>query len=51
MNGNEVSLGRVTMLEFGAKEDLKTAESHCDKLKDSAFATLDLVSNMRTGPT
>ena len=51
MNGNEISIGRVTMLEFGAKEDLKTAEAHCDKIKDSAFSTLDLVSNMRACPT
>ena len=51
MNGNEISIGRVTMLEFGAKGDLKNAEAHCDKIKDSAFSTSELVSNMRIGLT
>ena len=44
-------LGRISKLEFVSEEALKQAEITYDKIRDEAFPTLQLVINIKTGPT
>ena len=44
-------LGRISKLEFVSEEALKQAEITYDKIRDEAFPTLELVINIKTGPT
>ena len=46
-----MSVGRITKLEFKSEEALKQAEIIYDKIRDEAFPTLELVVNIKTGPT
>ena len=46
-----MSIGRVTVLEFQSPEDVDAAEAYYEKIRDQAFPTLELVLNIRTGPT
>ncbi len=46
-----MSIGRVTVLEFQSPEDVDAAEAYYKKIRDQAFPTLELVLNIRTGPT
>ena len=46
-----MSIGRITKLEFVSEEALKQAEITYDQIRDEAFPTLELVVNIKTGPT
>ncbi len=46
-----VSIGRVSMMEFTSKEEADHSEELYDKIRAEAFPTLELVVNIRTGPT
>ena len=46
-----VSIGRVSMMEFLSKEEADQAEELYIKIRAEAFPTLELVVNIRTGPT
>lgn len=46
-----MSIGRVSMMEFSSKEDADYSEELYDKVRAEAFPTLELVVNIRTGPT
>ena len=46
-----MSIGRITKLEFESEEALKQAEITYDQIRDEAFPTLELVVNIKTGPT
>ena len=46
-----VSIGRVSMMEFSSKEEADYSEKLYDKVRAEAFPTLELVVNIRTGPT
>ena len=46
-----VSIGRVSMMEFSSKEEADHSEELYDKIREEAFPTLELVVNIRTGPT
>ena len=46
-----MSIGRVSMMEFSSKEEADNSEEIYDKIRAEAFPTLELVVNIRTGPT
>ena len=46
-----MSIGRVSMMEFSSKEEADHSEELYDKIREEAFPTLELVVNIRTGPT
>ncbi len=46
-----MSIGRVSMMEFSSKEEADNSEKLYDKIRAEAFPTLELVVNIRTGPT
>ena len=46
-----MSIGRVSMMEFLSKEEADHAEDLYVQIRDEAFPTLELVVNIRTGPT
>ena len=46
-----MSIARISKLEFVSEEALKQAEITYDKIRDEAFPTLELVINIKTGPT
>jgi len=46
-----VSIGRVSMMEFLSKEEADHAEDLYVQIREEAFPTLELVVNIRTGPT
>ena len=46
-----VSIGRVSMMEFSSKEEADHSEELYDKIRAEPFPTLELVVNIRTGPT
>ena len=44
-------IGRISKLEFESEEALKQAEITYDKIRDETSSTLELVVNIKTGPT
>ncbi len=46
-----MSIGRITMMEFISEEAVDDAEILYEKIRAEAFPTLELVMNIRTGPT
>ena len=46
-----MSVGRVSMMEFLSKEEADHAEDLYVQIREEAFPTLELVVNIRTGPT
>ena len=46
-----MSIGRITMLEFVKPEDVDAAEAYYEAVREDFFPTLELVLNVRTGPT
>ena len=46
-----MSIGRITMMEFTSEEAVDEAEILYEKIRAEAFPTLELVMNIRTGPT
>jgi len=46
-----MSIGRITMLEFMEPEDVDAAEAYYKTVREDFFPTLELVLNIRTGPT
>ena len=46
-----MSIGRISMMEFTTEEALESAEQFYDRIRAEAFPTLELVVNVRTGPT
>ena len=44
-------IGRISKLEFESEEALKQAEITYDKIRDEISPTLELVVNIKTGPT
>ena len=46
-----MSIGRVSMMEFLSKEEADYAEDLYVQIREEAFPTLELVVNIRTGPT
>lgn len=46
-----MSIGRVSMMEFLSKEEADHAEDLYVQIREEAFPTLELVVNIRTGPT
>ena len=46
-----MSIGRISMLEFMKPEDVDAAEAYHKTIREDFFPTLELVLNIRTGPT
>lgn len=46
-----MSIGRITMMEFSTEEALNSGEQLYKEIRAEAFPTLELVVNVRTGPT
>ena len=46
-----MSIGRISMLEFMKPEDVDAAETYYKTIREDFFPTLELVLNIRTGPT
>ena len=46
-----MSIGRISMLEFMKPEDVDAAEAYYKTIREDFFPTLELVLNIRTGPT
>ena len=46
-----MSIGRISMMEFESEKALEKSEVVYEEIRDEAFPTLELVINIRTGPT
>ena len=46
-----MSIGRISMLEFMKLEDVDASEEYYKTIRADFFPTLELVLNIRTGPT
>ena len=46
-----MSIGRITMMEFTSEEAVDNAEILYEKIRAEAVPSLELVMNIRTGPT
>ena len=46
-----MSIGRISMLEFMKPEDVDASEEYYKTIRADCFPTLELVLNIRTGPT
>ena len=46
-----MSIGRISMLEFMKPEDVDASEEYYKAIRADFFPTLELVLNIRTGPT
>ena len=46
-----MSIGRISMLEFMKPEDVDASEEYYKTIRADFFPTLELVLNIRTGPT
>ena len=46
-----MSIGRISMLEFMKPEDVDATEAYYKAIREDFFPTLELVLNIRTGPT
>ena len=46
-----MSIGRISMMEYESEEALEKSEIVYEEIRDAAFPTLELVVNIRTGPT
>ena len=46
-----MSIGRITMMEFESEKALEKSEILYHEIRGEAFPSLELVINIRTGPT